>query len=74
MQKPREIAVRLLKRHADGTGWLEDLLDDEFNRGAIAPADRGLVQELVYGVVRWQGTLDWLIARRTWARRPAPAR
>lgn len=72
MQKPREIAVRLLKRHADGTGWLEDLLDDEFNRGAIAPADRGLVQELVYGVVRWQGTLDWLIARRTDGRPQKP--
>ena len=28
-------------------------------------ADRGLCQELVYGVVRWQATLDWLIAQRT---------
>jgi 16S rRNA (cytosine967-C5)-methyltransferase len=33
-------------------------------RSAISSADRGLCQELVYGVVRWQGTLDWLIARK----------
>lgn len=57
--------MRLLRQHADGTGWLEDLLDAEFNRGTLAPADRGLVQELVYGVMRWRTTLDWLIARKT---------
>ncbi len=72
MQKPREIAVRLLKRHADGTGWLEDLLDLEFSKGTLAPADRGLVQELAYGVVRWQATLDWLIARKTGGRPQKP--
>ncbi len=31
----------------------------------LSPKDRGLCQELVYGVVRWQGTLDWLIQRKT---------
>lgn len=72
MQKPREIAVRLLRRHADGTGWLEDLLDAEFSKAEIARADRGLVQELVYGVVRWQATLDWLISRKTDSRPQKP--
>lgn len=32
---------------------------------AMSQADRRLCQELVYGVVRWQATLDWLIARKT---------
>ena len=31
----------------------------------LAPVDRGLLQEIVYGVARWQATLDWLIARKT---------
>jgi 16S rRNA (cytosine967-C5)-methyltransferase len=31
----------------------------------MSPADRGLCLELVYGVVRRQATLDWLIARKT---------
>ncbi len=72
LQKPREIAARLLKQHADGTGWLEDLLDAEFSKGTLTPADRGLAQELVCGVVRWQAALDWLIARRTDARPQKP--
>ena len=32
---------------------------------AFAARTAGLCQELVYGVVRWQTTLDWLIARKT---------
>ncbi len=42
-------------------------------RRALSPADRGLCQELVYGVVRWQATLDWLIARKTGGRAQKPA-
>jgi len=40
----------------------------------LSSADRGLCQELVYGVVRWQATLDRLIARKTVSgREPRPA-
>lgn len=35
---------------------------------ALSPADRGLCQELVYGIVRAQAALDWLIARKTGGR------
>jgi 16S rRNA (cytosine967-C5)-methyltransferase len=65
VEKPREIAVRVLKRHAAGTDRLETVLDQELSRAALAPADRALVQELACGVVRWQLPLDWLIARKT---------
>lgn len=65
MQKPREIAARVLKHHAEGAGWLEDVLETELSRNTLSPADRGLAQELAFGVVRWQATLDWLIARKT---------
>jgi 16S rRNA (cytosine967-C5)-methyltransferase len=64
-EKPREIAARLLRRHAQGSGWLESLLDEALREGALTPADRGLLQELTFGVVRWQATLDWLIDRKT---------
>ena len=59
--------MRVLQRHADGSGWLENLLDDAFARAGpgLAPADRGLAQELAFGIVRWQAALDWLIARKT---------
>ena len=63
---PREIAVSLLQRHAAGSGWLEQLLDNALSREpGLSPADRGLLRELAFGAVRWQATLDWLIARRT---------
>jgi 16S rRNA (cytosine967-C5)-methyltransferase len=70
VQKPREIAARVLKRHRTGRQFIERLLEPEL--GALAPEDRGLCQELVYGIVRWQKTLDWLIARKTGGREQHP--
>jgi 16S rRNA (cytosine967-C5)-methyltransferase len=70
--KPREIAFRVLTRHAPG-GYVEDLLEGEAGRHSLAPADRRLVQNLVYGVVRWQATLDWLIDRQAAGCRQVPA-
>jgi 16S rRNA (cytosine967-C5)-methyltransferase len=71
-QKPREIAVRVLRQREGGQDFVEALLDRAFAEARLSPVDRALAQELVYGVVRWQGTLDWLIARKT-AGRPQPA-
>jgi 16S rRNA (cytosine967-C5)-methyltransferase len=49
--------------------FVEELLERALATARLAPADRHLCQELVYGVVRWQATLDWLIARK--AKSPA---
>jgi 16S rRNA (cytosine967-C5)-methyltransferase len=67
-QKPREIAAQVLRRYADGSGWLETILEEELHRNPVAPTDRALAQELAFGAVRWQGTLDWVIARKTGGR------
>ena len=64
-QNPREIAVQILRRRETGENYIEHLLEAEFAGAALSPVDRGLVQELAYGVVRWQATLDWLIDRKT---------
>ena len=63
VQKPREIAARVLLRRDRGADYIENLLETELP--SLAPGDRALCQELAYGVVRWQRTLDWLIARKT---------
>jgi 16S rRNA (cytosine967-C5)-methyltransferase len=63
-QNPREIAVQVLRRRQEGE-FVENLLDSALERARLPSADRGLCQELVYGIVRWQTTLDWLIARKT---------
>ncbi len=64
-EKPREIAARLLRQRESGQDFIEDLLDDALTQSRLSVADRGLLQELVYGAVRWQAALDWLIARKT---------
>jgi 16S rRNA (cytosine967-C5)-methyltransferase len=64
-QKPREIAARILTRRESGGEFVETLLENALAESRLSSADRGLCQELVYGVVRWQAALDFLIARKT---------
>lgn len=58
-----------MKRRESGA-FVEDLLEEAFvaSAGSLSIKDRALCQELVYGAVRWQATLDWLIARKTTGR------
>jgi 16S rRNA (cytosine967-C5)-methyltransferase len=72
-QKPRQIAARVLQQRRAGGGFVEDLLENALQGASLSPADRGLCQEITYGVVRWQATLDWLIARKTSGREQKPA-
>lgn len=71
-EKPRQIAVRVLKQHAATAGFVENLLEKELASTPVSGPDRALLQELTFGVVRWQGTLDWLIARKTQGRTQKP--
>ena len=64
-QKPREIAVRVLQQRRAGGKFIEDLLETALQGAQLSSADRALCQEITYGVVRWQATLDGLIARKT---------
>jgi 16S rRNA (cytosine967-C5)-methyltransferase len=64
-QNPRQIAARILGQRKAGGEFTEILLDRALAGAHLSPADRGLCHELVYGVVRWQAALDWLIARKT---------
>ena len=73
IENPREIALRLLLQREAGEDFIENLLEAALQQSRLAGADRGLLQELVYGTVRWQATLDWLIARKTAGRIQKPA-
>jgi len=81
-QKPRQIAARVLQQRGSApisgavlrvlrktsAEFTEDLLERELADAKLSSLDRGLCQEIVYGVVRWQAALDWLIARKTGGR------
>jgi 16S rRNA (cytosine967-C5)-methyltransferase len=69
---PRQIAARVLIERLSKGGFVEKHLDRALDRAHLYPDDRGLCQELVYGCVRWQGTLDWLIHRQTQGREQKP--
>ena len=72
MPKPREIAARVLLRRGRAGAFVEELMEAELARHPLSPADRRLAQELIYGVVRRQATLDWLIERKTTGRPQKP--
>src|SRR5882757_2182250 len=72
-QKPRQIAARVLGQRRTNGLFVEDLLEIALANAPLSSADRGLCQEIVYGVVRWQATLDWFILRKTNGREQKPA-
>jgi 16S rRNA (cytosine967-C5)-methyltransferase len=73
-QNPRQIAARILSQRLNHGEFTENLLETALANARLSPADRGLCHELVCGVVRWQATLDRLIARKTTpGREPRPA-
>ncbi len=71
-QKPREIAARILGKRRFSDEYTETLLERALAPARLSSADRGLTQELVFGIIRWQETLDWLIARKTQGREQKP--
>jgi 16S rRNA (cytosine967-C5)-methyltransferase len=72
-QKPRQIAARVLGQRRQNGLFVEDLLEIALANAPLSSVDRGLCQEIVFGVVRWQAALDWLIARKTNGREQKPA-
>jgi 16S rRNA (cytosine967-C5)-methyltransferase len=64
-QNPREIAVRVLGQRRAGGEFTENLLERALAGARLVAADRGLCREIIFGCVRWQATLDWLIAQKT---------
>ncbi len=64
-QNPRQIAARVLSQRLNRNEFTENLLEIALANARLPPADRSLCHELVCGVVRWQATLDCLIARKS---------
>lgn len=73
-KNPRQIALRVLQARGQNSEFTENLLEKalEPSKTSISGPDRGLCQELVYGIVRHQATLDWLIGRKTDNRQQNP--
>ncbi|GAB6282273.1 MAG: 16S rRNA (cytosine(967)-C(5))-methyltransferase RsmB [Ignavibacterium sp.] len=58
----RGLAVKILNRVERTDAYLEKLLDNEIKNSELSGADKALLYEIVHGVVRWMGRLDWILA------------
>jgi 16S rRNA (cytosine967-C5)-methyltransferase len=58
----RALAARVLERVETDAAFADLALDAETRRLGAAPRDVGLATELVYGTLRWQRYLDWIVA------------
>jgi 16S rRNA (cytosine967-C5)-methyltransferase len=62
-KNPRRAAFDILLRINKERSFADILIDHELSKDIIKGADRGLLTELVYGVLRRQGTLDHIIGQ-----------
>lgn len=58
---PRGTAVKILNRIDRSDAYLDKLLDAELRSDELNELDKGLMNEIVTGVVRWQMKLDWVL-------------
>src|SRR5512137_206320 len=58
---PRGTAVKILNRIDRSDAYLDRLLDTELRSDEMNELDKGLMNEIVTGVVRWQMKLDWVL-------------
>lgn len=59
MTGPRRLALEVLCRVEATASYANLLLDAKLKGSGLSAEDRGLATELVYGVLRWRGRLDW---------------
>ncbi|UCD85845.1 MAG: 16S rRNA (cytosine(967)-C(5))-methyltransferase RsmB [Deltaproteobacteria bacterium] len=62
-RNPRVISLEILRRVEVDQAYADILLDNAFKReSGLDSRDKRFVTELVYGCLRWQGKLDWIIS------------
>ncbi len=57
----RGLAVKILNRIERTDSYLDKLLDYEMRNHELSGPDKALLYEIVHGVVRWMGRLDWIL-------------
>jgi len=58
----REIAARVLERVEADASFADSALEAELTARRLEDRDAALATELVYGTLRWQRYLDWILA------------
>jgi 16S rRNA (cytosine967-C5)-methyltransferase len=66
----RAVAARVLERVESDAAFADLALDAELSRRALPARDVALATEIVYGTLRWQRYLDWILAPHSRRRLP----
>ena len=61
-KNPRQIALKILNKFYQNEIFLEKILNDFLINNELSNVDKSLTTELVYGVVRWQIKIDFIIS------------
>jgi 16S rRNA (cytosine967-C5)-methyltransferase len=61
----------VLERVETDASFADSALDAELTSRRLEPRDAALATELVYGALRWQGYLDWILAPHSRRRLPS---
>jgi 16S rRNA (cytosine967-C5)-methyltransferase len=57
----RGLAVKILNRIERTDSYLDKLLDYQMRSTELSGPDKALLYEIVHGVIRWMGRLDWIL-------------
>jgi 16S rRNA (cytosine967-C5)-methyltransferase len=57
----RQLAVKILNRYDRSDSYIDKLLSHELKHEHLIHQDRALLTELVNGVIRWRGKIDWVL-------------
>lgn len=57
----RGLAIKILNRVDRTDAYLDKLLEIEIKHSELASRDKALLFEIVHGVVRWLGRIDWIL-------------
>ncbi len=60
-QGVRGFAVKILNRVDRTDAYLDKLLDIEIKNSNLVGSDKALLFEIVHGVTRWEGRIDWIL-------------
>jgi len=62
-KSPRKYALEILLDIDDGKSRASDLIDQIIKKHGFPEQDRSFLTELVYGTIRWQENLDWIMTQ-----------
>ena len=59
---PRALSLEILNRIESTDAYADILIEEAFRRHPLKDVDKGLLIELLYGVLRWRERIDWIIS------------